>query len=142
MRKLRYCVPHTLTRRYAPERWVGKMNELEKSIIQFIVSSYPDDFKNTCISELTVSEREYTGSGVIVCFEQRGNVVTSSKTANFIGPLIESSVFELGAETVLSVKNGRFDSLDILVRGCGDIKAVSSYRLIDEDVNFVCDSSA
>ncbi|EGQ8808835.1 hypothetical protein ACEV9E_23300 [Vibrio parahaemolyticus] len=118
------------------------MNELEKSIIQFIVSSYPDDFKSTCISELIVSEREYTGSGVIVCFEQRGNVVTSSKTVNFIGPLIESSVLELGAETVLSVKNGRLDCLDILVRGSGDIKAVSSYRLIDEDVNFVCDSSA
>ncbi|WP_045596096.1 hypothetical protein [Vibrio vulnificus] len=118
------------------------MNELEKSIIQFIVSSYPDDFKSTCISELIVSEREYTGSGVIVYFEQRGNVVTSSKTVNFIGPLIESSVLELGAETVLSVKNGHLDCLDILVRGCGDIKAVTSYRLVDEDVNFECDSSA
>ena len=118
------------------------MNELEKSIIQFIFSSYPDDFKNNCISKLVVSEREYTGAGVVVCFEKRGNVVTNSKAVNFIGPLIESSALELGAETVLSVNNGHLDCLDILVRGCGDIKAVTSYRLIDEDVNFVCDSSA
>ena len=113
------------------------MNDLEKSIIQFIVNSYPEEFQSICISDLTVSEREYTGSGVIVSFEHPSTDCIDSKSINFIGPLIEAPELDLGTETALYVENGCLDCLDILVRGGGHIQSVTSYQLLDEDVNFV-----
>ncbi|WP_299495216.1 hypothetical protein [uncultured Shewanella sp.] len=123
------------------------MNQIEVDILKWLAKEYPEYGIENIIQQLQVIEREDTGVGLIISFKLNVRLKAQGENLDtcayhLIGPLIKSTDLSDGAETHVTIENNMIDSIEMLSRGSGSPANIHFYELVDEDVNFVDDTSS
>ena len=110
-----------------------KFTKLEKDILQWIHENEEDPVIQNQILAAKPAKREFTAVGMWLHVELEGTLKAVEDSEGDVspipGPVIESPELEQGAESVIYITNGFFDTMEIFTPTTSFPKELFQYQL-------------